>query len=303
MKIHNLQGGYARWSATILSHENTVLGTASYSDKPAPEFMVRLHSNELRARITQGDFFVGGGAIFYNGERIANWIGKLGIFTITNMRRMTIMQLLNDDWVRRFKWAYRHGLSWRRARQYASWGYLLIGKNFALASVINPNGGWLLGAASDPFNEEDDKIVRNLPSQEQLMILFIILRRLCSVSMLSSHSVGWGNACPNIPSSVKIQKGELSYLTLDPDKICPGNRRSYWIGEFMATGHPICWLIIIASVMVCVLCPGKGALVVGMATALGAVGFLMLNRIHFSHSIKEMVYTPTVAANSPNEEL
>lgn len=149
MKIQNLQGGYSKWSATLLSDEDRACGMASYSEKPSSELLIRLHSNELRVNITQGSFFDGGGPIFYNGKQIGNWFGKIpGIFSINDMRRITIVQLKIDDWKRRFKWAYRNGVSWKQAWQYASWGYLLIGKNYALASVINPNFGWQYGASS-----------------------------------------------------------------------------------------------------------------------------------------------------------
>lgn len=161
MKIQNLQGGYSKWSATLLSDEDRACGMASYSEKPSSELLIRLHSNELRVNITQGSFFDGGGPIFYNGKQIGNWFGKIpGIFSINDMRRITIVQLKIDDWKRRFKWAYRNGVSWKQAWQYASWGYLLIGKNYALASVINPNFGWQYGASSNPFNEDDAQIVR-----------------------------------------------------------------------------------------------------------------------------------------------
>lgn len=139
MKINNLQGGYSKWNTVILSDEHSSAGSASYSEKPSPELLIKLGSNELRAEVTQGDFANGGGTIFYNGERIGNWFGKIpGRLTVMDTRRITILRLEEDDWSRRFKWAYHNGLSWRQAWRYASWGYLLIGKNYALASIIDP---------------------------------------------------------------------------------------------------------------------------------------------------------------------
>lgn len=307
MKIKNLQGGYSKWSAAILSDEEVLLGMASYADKPSPQFLIRFGSNELSANITQGSFFDGGGAIFYNGERIASWSGKIpGIFTITDMRRITILQLKIDDWERRFKWAYRNGISWKQAWQYASWGYLLIGKNYALASIINPNFGWQYGASSNPFNKDDNQIVQGLPQQEQLLLLFVILRRLCGVypGMTRSPSwVGLGSACPDVPSCAKINKGSQSYLTLDPKKISFGNNVSRWPGEFMATGHPFCWLIIAICLAVCIFVPGKGAFVGGIAFGVVAAGYLILNLLLSSHSVKEILYTPTATKNSSSESI
>lgn len=307
MKIKNLQGGYSKWSATITSNEEVVLGMASYANKPFPQFLIRLGSNELSASITQGSFFDGGGTIFYNGERIASWFGKIpGIFTITDIHRVMILQLKIDDWGRRFKWAYRNGVSWKKAWQYASWGYLLIGKNYVLASIINPNFGWQYGASSNPFNEDDNQVVRDLPQQEQLLLLFVTLRRLCSVypGMTRSPSwVGLGSACPDVPSCAKISKGCQSYLTLDPKKISSGNNGSRRVGEFMATGHPFCWLIITICLLVCIFVPGKGALAGGIAFGVVASGYLILNLFFSSNPVKEILYTPPAAKNSSSENI
>ena len=301
MKIQNLQGGYSKWSATLLSDEDRACGMASYSEKPSSELLIRLHSNELRVNITQGSFFDGGGPIFYNGKQIGNWFGKIpGIFSINDMRRITIVQLKIDDWKRRFKWAYRNGVSWKQAWQYASWGYLLIGKNYALASVINPNFGWQYGASSNPFNEDDAQIVRALPPQEQLTILFVVLRRLCSVYPGMTRSPSWiglGHACPNVSSCVRIDKGGQSYLTLDPKKISVRNNASRWLGEFMATGHPFCWLIITVCLLAGIFVPGKGAVIGGVAFGSVTICYLILNLIIPSHNVKEILYTPSAGSN------
>lgn len=306
MKIQHLQGGYSQWSATLFSDEDRPCGTASYSEKPSPELLIRLDSNELRINLAQGSFFDGGGPILYNGKRMGNWTGKIpGIFSITDMRRITVMQLKIDDWKRRFKWAYRNGVSWKQAWQYASWGYLLIGKNYVLASVINPNFGWQYGASSNPFNQDDDQTVQGLPPQEQLMILFVVLRRLCSVYPGMTRSPSWiglGHACPDLPSCARIDKDGQSYLTLDPEKISPRNNGSRWIGEFMATGHPFCWLIIILCLLVCIFVPGKGALTGGLTFGSAMVCYLILNLIIPSHSVKEILYAPSAASDSSTED-
>ena len=231
MKINNLQGGYSKWNTVILSDEHSSAGSASYSEKPSPELLIKLGSNELRAEVTQGDFANGGGTIFYNGERIGNWFGKIpGRLTVMDTRRITILRLEEDDWSRRFKWAYRNGFSWRQAWRYASWGYLLIGKNYALASIIDPHFNWEFAASHPPFNEEDHQMVCSLPPQEQLLVLFVVLRRFGGL-FRGDIKRGFGNTSPNVRSFIRIDKGGQPCLTLDPGKLplreedLPQNRR------------------------------------------------------------------------------
>lgn len=301
MKINNLQGGYSKWNTVILSDEHSSAGSASYSEKPSPELLIKLGSNELRAEVTQGDFANGGGTIFYNGERIGNWFGKIpGRLTVMDTRRITILRLEEDDWSRRFKWAYRNGLSWRQAWRYASWGYLLIGKNYALASIIDPHFNWEFAASHPPFNEEDHQMVCSLPPQEQLLVLFVVLRRFGGL-FRGDIKRGFGNTCPNVRSFIRIDKGGQPCLTLDPGKLPSGRRISRRIGEWMATGHPICWTCIAICLYSGIFGLGKGTAAGGIIFSMVFAGYIIVSRLMSSRHARDILCTPAAEKETPSE--
>ena len=303
IQIEFIERGYFKWHAFIIRN-NERIGTIYYADKPVPALSISIDRDELRIHISQGNFFNGGGRILYNGECVASWLAKIPVdLTITNMRRITIMKLKIDDWERRFKWAYRQGISWKLAWQYASWGQLLIGQNFALCSVINPRFGWQFGATSNPFNSFDETIVEHLPRMEQLMVLFIVYRRLCSVypNMTKSPSwIGLGKNCPNVPSFIEKDKCGQSYLIFDPNQVLKENKRKCLIGEFLATGHPICWLFISICTVVCIFSSEKSSFIGGIIFGLVPTGYLILTWLLSSSTIKEVMCTSNFSNSNIN---
>ncbi len=188
-----------------------------------------------------------GGRMLCNGKHVYSFTSStpalLEVRTADLRGARTVFRTHLDSWNRRFCWAYRQGFSWFRAWQYAGWGHMLVGRKCCFSSLFAVNAApRSLGKLRHPlFHEADEAVWLGLEPVEQLLVLALSVQGLCGMyncKVSTPLSSIFSRNCPAVPSFVINGNGKCD--------INPARFHRRWLGEFLATGHPITWLLIIA---------------------------------------------------------
>ncbi len=272
MKLAHLTGNLSRWTADLHSLDGRPLGRASFcSDdgisslktiwKQALSYKltITLGEHTLEAGISQGDGYDhGSGELVINGTPAGRWVANDHKCSVRDAEGRLILRYRMDSTRRRLKWALASGLPWKQARQYSQWGDLIIGREYVLASTVCGRFRWFSKQVrADLFHASDAAVIALQPPQEQLLILFLALRRLCGAFGGSHYQGGLGTlmSCPDVPSFCHMGQG--SSISWRPEAL--GGHFSLWdkLRIYYHTGFPFLGMLSLAMLLLACCIPGR----------------------------------------------
>lgn len=224
--------------------------------------------------------FGGGGKFLLGGRTVYTFTAKtpyeMEVFTAGSRRSQRVLCTRIDSWKRRFCWAFRQGAGWWAAWQYASWGNLLIGQDYALASLLDISTRRVPGRRPHPLmNAADVAVWQSRPEQEQLLLLALSLRHLCGDFVGKS---GWAfssrlrRSCPEVPSFRPSPQPHLHC------SVRASLFRPRYMGEFLAVGNPVAIGLMVMAWVGYALVSGYDMLPVAIAVTLLSLGWVLICR-------------------------
>ncbi len=198
---------------------------------------------------TAGDFLI-------NGKKYGRYNHtKPDSLEMSTCAGNLILQVAEDDTNRRFLWAYRQGESRGNAKAYSSSKYaLLLGHNYALASILRPMDSPFYFAANMSFelmSDADEEVFYQRSKEEQLCILVCSCWWLCDrlhhvKSSVDPVAESWRHL--SVPSTLYIE----NRLTFLPECLDSRNPKV----EFLSTQPVLMWLwLVVALVLGLVVLP------------------------------------------------
>lgn len=273
---------FSSWKGEFYAESGQKIASIDYSEGGENACLNIVGSGATFAMLSTSDTFHGsssgwgGGAkMLYNGEHVYTFTSKnpyeIEVKTAKIRGARTIVKTKIDSWKRRFCWAYRQGLSWYKAWQYASWGNILMGDKYCFCSLYNIGSGRrLFNMSRHPvFNSCDEQVWLTLKDVEKMLILALSVRHLCGVYVGKTQtplSSVFSKNCPDIPSFVVNDKDNC---VINPHYF---HRRPF--GEFLFTGNAMTWLIVASFWILYCLMPNSGTF--GIAIMFSIIGFFWI---------------------------
>ncbi len=308
--IGHFSGTWAKcWDLDLQSHATGhSIGKASYrSDRQQGILHIAMGGLCLEASTTNGDFLCGGGYIHLDNRRIAVFnVPYPTDFHIKLLDSRNTLSTSIDGWARRFRWAWRQGCSWTEARKYAAWGERITGCGLILASSLCVISSRKYASETPLLNAQDAAIAANLPLDEQMCLLVILLRKMCGSHLHLRHRSGVlspiRSQCPNIPSSIPIACHGKHYISCNPDDLAYRKSRKMRFGEFIATGHPLCKLSIAACLLaICIVWRTDATIILGIIAVAIWLFMLLIRKIdHADKAPQRIIARHTAPESQPH---
>lgn len=287
MVIENFSGTWAApWQLDLQLHATgRTIGKAFYRrDRQQGTLHIEIDGHHLEACTTNGDFLCGGGYINLDNRRLAVFNAPYpSDFHIKLLGSRNTLNTSMDGWSRRFRWAWRQGCTWQEARQYAAWGERITGSGFLLASSLCIMSSRKYAPETPLLNAQDAAVAENLPIDEQMCLLVILLRKLCGSHLHLRYRNRLElvrSRCIDIPSTVPIACHGEPYLSCNPDDLAYRKSFKNRLGEFISTGYPLCKLSIMGCLLaLCFVFRTDAALILGIIAVAIWLFMLLIDKI------------------------
>lgn len=243
---------YESFHGTIIAKDNQKIATVEYKSSPEGcKLSTRIDKDSIELSSSSRHLTGSTGKILVNGEEFGHYDYRslLHALSLFDKAGRAIVQVEDDSMDRRFLWAYRHGATWEESKEYARPEYaLLVGVNYALASVVKPLYGNRYNMKESKYsimNDSDEYIFQQKSREEQLCILICACWWLCDSRhpAKSLQKDGWINA-----NRVSIPSYEIidNRLIITPLTLTARNR---W-KEFWATHPVLMWAWLVCSFVI-----------------------------------------------------
>lgn len=246
-----------KFQGRILGTNRQVIATLEYDNSTQRAKLLITMGEDSISLCSHGKYLTGtAGDFLINGTKHGRYDHtKLPSLEMSNCAGKMILQVAEDDTDRRFLWAYRQGESRGNAKAYSSSKYaLLLGRDYALASVLRPMGSPVYFADNMSFElmqDADEEVFLQRSKEEQLCILVCSCWWLCDRLHHAKSSVdpvadNWRRL--SVPSTLCIG----NRLTFLPEYLEPRNPRV----EFLSTQPVFMWIwLVVALVLGLVILP------------------------------------------------
>lgn len=282
----NVEGGlgFSSWRGHVCRENGEAIADMSYSESSGhAELVIKCQESRFELISSTENFhgsgtvWGGGGRAFYNGRHVYSVLSKTPheteVKTATLRGARVVLRYCLDSWKRRFCWAYRQGVPWYRAWQYASWGNIIMGAHYCLSSTCDVGAGYrFFNDSHQPlFHESDEDVWLALPPEEQMMLLALSVRHLCgryqgkSRTTFSAH---FCRSCPDVPSFITNEQGRCC--------INPAHFRRRVLGEFLCAGNSVSYLCVIGLWLAYAISPNDTLYAMAIMISVLALGWVLL---------------------------